>query len=60
MLIFVAAASEDQTEKWNQHIPSVPGGRKFSMRFLNSAKIECTIDKATPKVHVLELVLSVG
>ena len=36
-------------EKCNQHIPSVPGtgGRKFSMKFPNSTKIECTIDKAT-------------
>ena len=47
-------------EKWNQHIPSVPGGRKFSIRFPNSTKIECTIDKATPKLRVLQLVLSVG
>ena len=44
-------------DKWNQHIPNVPGGRRFSMRFPNSTKVECTIDEATPKV--LELVLIV-
>ena len=59
MSIFVVAASKDQREVESTH-SQCPGGRKFSMRFPNSTKIECTIDKATPKLRVLQLVLSVG
>ena len=36
--------------KWNGKIPCVPGGKekKFSLRFADSLKIECTAD--SPKV----------
>lgn len=55
---FLSQLREMVKEKWNQHIPNVAGGRRFSMRFPNSTKVECTIDEATPKV--LEVVLIVG
>jgi hypothetical protein len=37
-------------EKWNEQIPMDPDGRKFSLKFPNSLKIECRICNATPKV----------
>lgn len=44
-------------EKWNERIPMDPDGRKFSLKFPNSMKIECSIRNATPKVIMFVMIL---
>ena len=38
-------------KKWDGSVPNSSDGRRFSLRFPDSTKIECTIDAATPKVY---------